>query len=141
MASHKIKLNHSTRFRSTFSIISRRGKWLLIVVVLSLVLLDSTPAWSTEDSIQIATELNKEFISLSQQGKYAEAIPIAERIYVILQKTLGPAHPVIAQFLSTMASLYSNLGIIRGRDTINGVELQVISIMSLDYHKCCDGQQ
>ena len=141
MASHNIKLNHATRFRSTFSIISRRGKWLLIVVVLSLVLLDSTPAWSTEDSIQIATELNKEFISLSQQGKYAEAIPIAERIYVILQKTLCPAHPVIAQFLSTMASLYSNLGIIRGRDTINGVELQVISIMSLDYHKCCDGQQ
>ena len=87
-----------------------RGKWLLTVFILSVTLLGSAPAWSNENSLQTAIELNQEVIRLYQQGKYAEAIPIAERIRAIREKVLGPEHPDTAQSLNNLAVLYYTMG-------------------------------
>lgn len=48
-----------------------RGKWLLIVLILGVVSLVGTPAWSNKESLQKAKELNQEFIRL-----YLHARPI-----------------------------------------------------------------
>jgi len=87
-----------------------REKWLLVVLFLGVTLLASTPAWSNEDSLQKATELNQEVIQLYQQGRYAEAIPYAERALALREKVLGPEHPDTATSLNNLALLYDNMG-------------------------------
>ncbi|MDO9229340.1 MAG: tetratricopeptide repeat protein [Syntrophales bacterium] len=83
------------------------GKSVLIVLA---TLLASTPAWSNEDSLQKAKELNQEFIRLYTQGQYTEAIPLSERIRAICEKALGPEHPSTATSLNNLAELYRTLG-------------------------------
>jgi CHAT domain-containing protein/Flp pilus assembly protein TadD len=85
-------------------------KGLLIFVILGLALLVGTPAWSDEDSPQKAKELNQEVEQLYQQGRYAEAIPVAERALAIDEKYLGPEHPDTATSLNNLAVLYKYIG-------------------------------
>ena len=87
-----------------------RGKWLLIVLILGVVSLVGTPAWSNKESLQKAKELNQEFIRLYTQGQYTEAIPLAERIRAICEKALGAEHPHTATSLNSLASFYNNMG-------------------------------
>ncbi|MFA4909591.1 MAG: tetratricopeptide repeat protein [Desulfobacteria bacterium] len=71
---------------------------------------DFKPAVSSDDSLQKAKELNGEVIRLYQQGRYAEAIPIAERFHAIREKVLGPDHPDVAESLNNLALLYYTTG-------------------------------
>jgi CHAT domain-containing protein/outer membrane protein assembly factor BamE (lipoprotein component of BamABCDE complex) len=71
---------------------------------------DFKPAVSTDDSFQKAKELNQEAIRLYQQGRYAEAIPLAERVCEIQEKVLGPEHPDVAQSLNNLALFYKEIG-------------------------------
>src|SRR6202050_5268929 len=57
-----------------------------------------------------ADELNKRIHELSQAGKYAEAIPLAQRALAILEKAFGPDHPDVAQSLNNLAELYDTQG-------------------------------
>ncbi|MGF1603877.1 MAG: tetratricopeptide repeat protein, partial [Thermosynechococcaceae cyanobacterium] len=43
-----------------------------------------------------AKQLNEQVIQLYQQGRYSEAIPIAQRSLSIWEKALGPDHPDVA---------------------------------------------
>jgi CHAT domain-containing protein/tetratricopeptide (TPR) repeat protein len=56
--------------------------------------------------LQEAARLNQQVVQLYKQGKYPEAIPLAERALAIREKTLGPAHPAVAQSLNSLAELY-----------------------------------
>jgi len=85
-------------------------KRLLIVLILGMALLAGTTGWADDDSLQKAKELNQEVKRLSQQGKYAEAIPYAEKELVIREKALGQEHPSIALALNNLAFLYDNIG-------------------------------
>jgi CHAT domain-containing protein/Tfp pilus assembly protein PilF len=54
--------------------------------------------------------LSAKAAQLSQQGKYLEAIPLAQQALALYQKTRGPNHPYVAIALSNLAALYGNLG-------------------------------
>jgi tetratricopeptide (TPR) repeat protein len=47
---------------------------------------------------------------LYKEGKYKEAIPIAEKLLAIRKKELGPEHPDTAQSLNNLALLYQAMG-------------------------------
>ena len=86
------------------------GKWFIIIITLNFTLLGSGPAWSNEDSFQKAKELNGEVIRLYQKGRYAEAIPYAEKALIIFEKTVGAEHPDTATSLNNLAELYRTMG-------------------------------
>jgi CHAT domain-containing protein/tetratricopeptide (TPR) repeat protein len=57
-----------------------------------------------------AAELSRQVIELLNAGRYAEAIPLAQRALAIREKTLGPFHPDLATSLNDLAVLYYNQG-------------------------------
>jgi len=87
-----------------------KTKGFLLGLILSMSFLMGTLGWAADFSIQEAKELNQEVIRLRKQGQYAEAIPLAERILAICDKSLGPEHPETALALSNLATLYCLMG-------------------------------
>jgi CHAT domain-containing protein/Tfp pilus assembly protein PilF len=87
-----------------------RFKVMLIVLMAGMVLLTGTFAWSGEDSLRKAKELNQEVERLYQQDRYAEAIPYAEKVLAIYEKALGPEHLDTFASWSKLASLYVTVG-------------------------------
>ncbi|MDO8724034.1 MAG: tetratricopeptide repeat protein [Syntrophales bacterium] len=85
-------------------------KGLFIISILVVVLLAGATAWSDEYTLQKAKELNQEVMRLYQQGRYAEAIPYAEKALTIREKALGPMHPDTATSLNNLAGLYQDMG-------------------------------
>jgi tetratricopeptide (TPR) repeat protein len=57
-----------------------------------------------------AHKLFNESVSLRDQGKYAEAIQLAERALAIWEKALGPEHPNVANSLNNLALVHYNKG-------------------------------
>ncbi len=53
-----------------------------------------------------AEDLNQEAYQLYQQGKYSEAIPLAEQALAIRREQLGDNHPSTATSLNNLALLY-----------------------------------
>ena len=69
------------------------------------------PSQSAQSSeLQEAEKLNQQVILLHQQGKYTEAIPLAERALAIRQKVLGGEHEDVATSLNNLAELYREQG-------------------------------
>jgi CHAT domain-containing protein/tetratricopeptide (TPR) repeat protein len=54
--------------------------------------------------------LTREMVRLYNAGKYAEAVPLAQRAVAIRERSLGPNHPSTADSLSNLALLYKSLG-------------------------------
>ena len=54
--------------------------------------------------------LNKQVTQLIEQGKYQEAIPIAERAVEVAKHTLGPDHPKTAADLNNLGFLFQKIG-------------------------------
>ena len=67
---------------------------------------------ATERDIALAEaeRLNQQVIQLYQQGKYNEAIPLAEQALAIIKQQLGDNHPLTAQSLNNLAGLYESQG-------------------------------
>ncbi|MGE4609291.1 MAG: tetratricopeptide repeat protein, partial [Myxococcota bacterium] len=57
-----------------------------------------------------AEALNAEVVRLNGQGRYDEAIPLAERLLAINEKDLGPEHHDVATSLNNLAALYRTKG-------------------------------
>ena len=57
-----------------------------------------------------ANELNRRMVELFNAGRISEALPLGQRLVVMLEATLGPDHPDVATALNTLALLYGNLG-------------------------------
>ena len=92
-------------------------KRLLVVLIMALALLTGTPGWTEDEelgdkiqSLEKIKELNQEVTQLKAQGRYAEAIPSAERLYAISEKVLGPEHAVTAASLGSLGQLYNSIG-------------------------------
>jgi len=81
-------------------------RFILICLLASLALL--APAMA--DDRQDLAALNKRVVSLYGQGKYAEAIPLAERAVKLAEATYGPDHPSTATSLDNLAVLYDTQG-------------------------------
>jgi CHAT domain-containing protein/Tfp pilus assembly protein PilF len=59
-----------------------------------------------ESSIQEAKQLTAQVEDLHGQGRYEQAIPLAQRALAIREKALGPEHPDTAESLDDLAGLY-----------------------------------
>ena len=60
--------------------------------------------------LQEAEKLNQQVMQLYRQGKYREAIPLAEKVLAIIEKILGEEHPDVATSLNNLAALYQAQG-------------------------------
>ena len=58
----------------------------------------------------MATSLNNLGLLYLAQGKYAEAEALYQRALAILEKSLGPEHPDVAQVLENYADLLRETG-------------------------------
>ena len=67
---------------------------------------------ATEEDIQLAqaNQLSQQVWELKEQGKYSEAIPLAERVLRIRQQVLGQEHPDVATSINNLALLYESQG-------------------------------
>ena len=66
-------------------------------------------AWPAQD-INEATALIEQVTQLSKQGRYSEAIPLAQRALTFREKALGPDHPDVVQSLNNLGLLYDKQG-------------------------------
>ncbi len=78
-------------------------------VLLTLLLMVSPGRGETED-VEEAKRLQQQLLQLYQQGNYAEAAHLGERVLAILEKALGPDHPDTATALNNLALLSQNMG-------------------------------
>jgi tetratricopeptide (TPR) repeat protein len=65
--------------------------------------------WFTPPSLaqsSAANELSRRVSELYQAGRYAEAIPLAQRALAVREKALGPNNPAVATDLGWLALLY-----------------------------------
>lgn len=60
--------------------------------------------------LEYAEELNRKVIELYQQGRYAEALPLAEQVLTIHEKELGEANPATAVSLNNLGLLHQSAG-------------------------------
>ena len=67
-------------------------------------------SYAQNDKLKQADRLNERARQLYQQGKYSEAISIAQKILDIREKALGPGHLDVAYDLGNLAEIYSSLG-------------------------------
>ena len=65
---------------------------------------------SSSPALKEALELNQQAVQLYKQGKYREAIAIAQRSLAIYEKVLGAEHPNVATSLNNLAALYKSQG-------------------------------
>ena len=85
---------------------------LLRILFISILFLISTPqiSYPQQKDLENVKILNQEVSKLYQQGRYEEAIPIAEKVLKIREKVLGPRHPETAISLNSLAGLYLFMG-------------------------------
>jgi tetratricopeptide (TPR) repeat protein len=87
---------------------SQQGWILLSVLLLSFLL--STPHTATAQNLNEATSLNKRAVELYQAGRYSEAIPLVQRLLAMREKAFGLNHPEVAGLLNNLALLYADQG-------------------------------
>ena len=88
---------------------SQIKQWLvrILICVLPLALVHTATAQDRETQVAEALRLNKLSVTLLNQGRYDEAIPLAASALRILEPILGPDHPQLAILLTNLANLYS----------------------------------
>jgi tetratricopeptide (TPR) repeat protein len=69
-----------------------------------------TPAQNSIRDTADAASLNQQVLQLYNQGRYSEAIPLAQRALTIREKALSSDHPDVAQALNNLAELYRAQG-------------------------------
>ena len=59
-----------------------------------------------EQELMVADQLNRQLITLQEEGRYADAIPLAENALKIREQHLSPNHLDVSDSLDQLASLY-----------------------------------
>jgi len=72
-----------------------------------------------------AAELTARAVKLSGEGKYQEALPLAQRALELREKNLGREHPLVAASLMNLATLDGN---VRNLDEARGLARRALSI-------------
>jgi tetratricopeptide (TPR) repeat protein len=85
----------------------RLVKSTFVLFALGLLLFGSSVTIANDDDLEA---LNQRIVELFKQGKYQEAIPLAEKAVDITRRLRGPEHLDTAQSLSNLALLYDELG-------------------------------
>jgi tetratricopeptide (TPR) repeat protein len=71
---------------------------------------DVASTTSKNDPLEQALKINAEIVELFNAGRYADAIPLAQRELAIYEKVLGPNHPDVLTSLNTLAFFYEKQG-------------------------------
>ncbi|HLP89825.1 MAG TPA: CHAT domain-containing protein [Nostocaceae cyanobacterium] len=84
----------------------------LMVAIPELAMGQANPPATTTQSGELAEaeKLNQQVIKFYQQGKYSEAIPLAEYVLEMRKRLLGDNHPDVATSLNNLAALYDSQG-------------------------------
>src|SRR5207245_772931 len=85
---------------------TRQTGAVIRAVLLAFALALWSPATAADDRIAEATALSREALALYQDHRYAEAEPLFKRALAIVEKTLGPNHPLVASMLINLAERY-----------------------------------
>ena len=64
-------------------------------------------SWAKQDNLKA---LNQRIYKLFDEGKYQEAIPLAEQVVVLTRRSRGPEHPDTATSLENLGQLYYCIG-------------------------------
>src|SRR5260221_2057366 len=86
----------------------------IAALLMTLLFLCDSQVWvpaaaAQEETAEDAARLNQQALELYQQGKAAEAIPLAERALEIRKRVLGENHPDYAKSLINLAELYMSV--------------------------------
>jgi tetratricopeptide (TPR) repeat protein len=84
----------------------RSRLWLVCLLMVLL----AGPAPGAGGPLEEAKALNQKVVKLYKAGRYQEALPLAQRLLAIIEKTRGPEHPDTAAIVNNLAMLYQDLG-------------------------------
>ena len=107
--------NHSSRLRLTSTLLFLclvTGAIGAALRVSGIGLAQSTPPLSAEQTTDLAEaiRLNEQVMQLYQQGKFSEAIPLAEQALAIREHVLGENHLDVTTSINNLALLYQSQG-------------------------------
>lgn len=87
-------------------------KWwhFAVVVVLWLTVAPLCPSVAQQNALDDAKVLNDQVITLSREGRYAEAVPIAQRVLAMRESQSGLDQLYVASALNNLAFLYVKQG-------------------------------
>jgi len=85
-------------------------RWVCFLVTAFSLILCVSAASAQQGAAAEADQLAKQVDDLYQQGKYADAIPLAQRLIEIRKHTVGEDHPDYAAALYSLAQLYNAQG-------------------------------
>jgi tetratricopeptide (TPR) repeat protein len=88
----------------------RRLLYFLLLILLPALSAYPEALYSQENEIEKADALNEKAEQLYKQGRYADALPLAQRVMEIREKVLGPEHTDTAESLNDLAGLYYSPG-------------------------------
>lgn len=90
----------------------KRSQWLITAIAfLSLLWLGKVAEGEQkQDDREEAQRLTRQVLQLEQQGKYTEALPLAQQAVAIYEKVRGTEHPETAMALDSLSSLYREMG-------------------------------
>jgi tetratricopeptide (TPR) repeat protein len=89
---------------------SMRAIVIALIAMAWIIEISSVGTLSAYAQTDEATSLSRQIETLNNEGRYSEAIPIAQRVLAILEKALGPEHPDVATSLSNLAVIYDKQG-------------------------------
>src|SRR6202035_3108035 len=78
-----------------------------VLLALGLLILACPASQSDDDEFNL---LNQQVQTLFEQGKYQEAVPLAEKAVEIATRVRGPEDPETATSLNNLAELYQAMG-------------------------------
>ena len=98
------------------------ARFVLLLFACELLIGGSPRSFAREDDPSL---LNQRVIKLDREGKYREAIPIAEQIVATEKRVLGPGHLHTAVSLNNLALLYEKIGNYAGAGPLFEQALQI----------------
>ena len=86
----------------------RRGwhKCLMLLILCGALWVAAVSVSAQSEDLKEAEQLNGQVVQLYEAGRYDDAVPLAERVLAIREKTLGAEHPEVATALNNLALLY-----------------------------------
>src|SRR5271154_6530662 len=82
-------------------------KITVVLLAFGFWILSSSASSAKEDNIEV---LNQQIVKLVEEGKYQEAIPLAEKVVELARRVRGPEDPDTASSINNLALLYSQIG-------------------------------
>jgi tetratricopeptide (TPR) repeat protein len=104
------KIRQLTEGAIGLEIAMRAARTVKFIAVQLICLFMFVPLTAFATSLDEATALDRQVIQFYEQGRYSEAIPLAQRSIAIHEKFLGPNHRDVATVLNNLALLYKELG-------------------------------